>query len=135
MIAETWASAFRPVDAVVDLVAGARRASTPPGVVALFTNNDALLRDLLPVMLPRVAAQFDELVFSCDLGWMKPDRRAFETALDVLGARPEEAVFVDDSERNVRCALELGIDGIRFVDPDRLSTEFAARGLLPAPPT
>ncbi len=40
---------------------------------------------------------FDVLVIAGDIGWSKPDGRAFAVLLDRLGARPAEALFVGDS--------------------------------------
>jgi len=130
---ETWASAFSPAAGVLDLVGQVRHSPGPPGSVALFTNNDAWLRDLLPTELHPVAELLDTLLFSCDLGWMKPDPRAFERALEILGVAAGQAVFVDDSDRNVTAAAALGIDSILFQGVESLTAEFRDRGLLAAP--
>jgi FMN phosphatase YigB (HAD superfamily) len=129
--AGTWASAFVPALPVLTLVARARRSPAAPGV-ALFTNNDAWLRELLPTALPTVAEQVDRPLFSCELGWMKPDRRAFERALEILGVPAGDTVFVDDSSRNVAAAAEVGIDSILFTSADELAARFRDRGLLAA---
>ncbi|AMD86654.1 hydrolase [Actinomyces radicidentis] len=47
--------------------------------------------------------------YSCSLGAAKPEAAYFTAALKLAGARPEEALFVDDSERNVVGAAALGI--------------------------
>ncbi len=39
---------------------------------------------------------FDDAIFSCDVGVVKPDRAIYEMSLEHLGVRPEEAVFVGD---------------------------------------
>lgn len=39
----------------------------------------------------------------------KPQPRAYQCALDILGARPEECLMVEDSVRNLRPAKELGM--------------------------
>ena len=39
----------------------------------------------------------------------KPDQRAYERALALIGARPREALFVDDAVRNLRPAQALGL--------------------------
>jgi HAD superfamily hydrolase (TIGR01549 family) len=42
---------------------------------------------------------FDTVIFSCDCGLAKPDRRIFELALFMLRVSPDEALMVGDSER------------------------------------
>lgn len=43
---------------------------------------------------------FDDAVFSCDAGLLKPDRRIYELALHNLNASPEECLFVGDGGSN-----------------------------------
>lgn len=57
---------------------------------------------------------FDELVFSCDLGINKPDKRIYEACLTKLNLPPQECLFVDDSADNVKGAMETGIKTIHF---------------------
>lgn len=52
---------------------------------------------------------FDESFYSCELGLMKPEPAFFLAALDRLGARAPEVVFVDDHPGNVAAACELGL--------------------------
>jgi putative hydrolase of the HAD superfamily len=56
---------------------------------------------------------FDVVVVSGDLGVGKPDAAAFHHALDLLGARPEDATMVGDSlERDVEGALAAGLEAV-----------------------
>lgn len=43
--------------------------------------------------------RFDEIVFSCDTGYLKPDPRIFQVALDRLGVIASESVVVGDKIR------------------------------------
>jgi putative hydrolase of the HAD superfamily len=50
------------------------------------------------------------LIFSSDIGSIKPSPRPFLAALHLLSARPQEALFVGDSvERDIRPAKALGM--------------------------
>ena len=50
------------------------------------------------------------LIFSSDLGCIKPSPKPFLAALHLLSARPQEALFVGDSpERDIRPARALGM--------------------------
>ncbi|GAA5924422.1 HAD family hydrolase [Sporobolomyces koalae] len=58
---------------------------------------------------------FDEYIESCVEGLRKPDPRFFQLALDKLGIKGEEAVFLDDIGHNLDAARKLGIRTIRCV--------------------
>ena len=57
---------------------------------------------------------FDELCFSCEIGINKPDREIYETCLRKLKISRNECLFVDDSLKNVKGAVELGLHAIQF---------------------
>jgi putative hydrolase of the HAD superfamily len=56
----------------------------------------------------------DYAFISGDLGLRKPDPRIYESALRVMGVKPSECVFIDDSPERVDAAAELGIASILF---------------------
>jgi HAD superfamily hydrolase (TIGR01509 family) len=47
----------------------------------------------------RLRERFDQIVFSCDVGFLKPDPRIFKCALDAMGISPGESVIVGDKIR------------------------------------
>jgi len=58
----------------------------------------------------RLLTFFPVRVYSCDVGYRKPDRRIFQIALERLGVRPEQAMFVGDTLRaDVRGANRVGM--------------------------
>lgn len=60
---------------------------------------------------------FDAVVISGEVGLRKPDPRIYHLALDRVGVRPEQAVFVDDATPNTEAAEALGMHAIRHTDP------------------
>lgn len=57
----------------------------------------------------------DHLIDCSHIGFLKPDRRAYQLALDTLGdVEPGRILFVDDQPRNAAAAEELGIDSLWF---------------------
>lgn len=56
-----------------------------------------------------ISRYFSFRTFSCFLGVFKPDVRMYRDALNRSGASAEEAVFIDDSVRNLEGAAALGI--------------------------
>jgi putative hydrolase of the HAD superfamily len=60
-------------------------------------------------------ALVDEIVLSSEVGFLKPDARIFQYALDRLGVAPESAVFVDDKVSYCRGARALGMGAVQLV--------------------
>src|SRR5690606_24185218 len=84
----------------------------------------------------RLAEVFDALVISGEVGMRKPEPGIFRHALEVTGLPPEQCVFIDDLEHNVRAAAELGMTGILHRTPEETRERLAeACGLRldPAP--
>nr|NNM90640.1 HAD family phosphatase [Bacilli bacterium] len=52
---------------------------------------------------------FDDVINSYRIGLAKPDNDCYHYALDRLGVKPEEVLFVDDKERNTVIAHQLGM--------------------------
>ncbi|GAA1269092.1 HAD family phosphatase [Saccharothrix xinjiangensis] len=71
-----------------------------------------------PVPFARVAERepwtrhFQHLVFSGDLGVVKPDPRIFAALAERLGADPADCVFFDDRQVNVDGANAAGLRGV-----------------------
>jgi 2-haloacid dehalogenase/putative hydrolase of the HAD superfamily len=63
-------------------------------------------------------------------GVMKPDPAIFRLTCARFGFAPGEALFVDDSDRNVEAARALGFHVHHFTDPAALGPALAAVGLL-----
>jgi putative hydrolase of the HAD superfamily len=63
-------------------------------------------------------AEFDVYINSAEVGLAKPDPAIYQLALERLGVRPEEAVFLDDNLPNVDAARMLGMQGIVVTEPD-----------------
>ncbi|MHA2389657.1 MAG: HAD family hydrolase, partial [Candidatus Hodarchaeales archaeon] len=52
---------------------------------------------------------FDFLVYSCLEGTRKPEKKIYMLAIDRMGFKAEEIIFVDDSEENIRASQENGL--------------------------
>jgi len=80
-------------------------------------------------------ATFRDIVISGEHGLVKPDPAFYRLAAARWGIPLEGTVFVDDAPRNVEAARTLGMDAIRFEDPEALRRALEARGIrIPAPP-
>lgn len=67
---------------------------------------------------------FSTFVMSCALGIYKPDPTMYLTALSELAIKPCEALFVDDSIKNVEGAKMLGIQSVLILRKDKGKPEY-----------
>ena len=51
---------------------------------------------------------FDGIVTSFEARSIKPDAKIFHTVVEKLGLKPEETLFLDDSQKNLDAAAQLG---------------------------
>ena len=79
-------------------------------------NPDVL--DFLPLM--------DGGVFSCDVKLIKPDRRIYECITRKYNLIPNECVFIDDIERNVKAAKDFGFNAIQFMTLEQAQRDLNA---------
>ncbi len=81
------------------------------------THDSALVPAHLTAM--GIAACFDAVVTSIDVGWRKPDPRSYAAALARLGIRPEAAIFAGDSfEADYAGPIRAGMAAY-LIDPHR----------------
>jgi epoxide hydrolase-like predicted phosphatase len=67
----------------------------------------------------------DVVVYSHEVGWMKPDPRIYLTACERLHVRPEDTVFLDDVQACVDGARSIGMKAVRFIDNRQTITELS----------
>lgn len=64
--------------------------------------------------IPSYKSIFEKAYYSFELGMRKPDKEIFEFVINDTGILPEETLFVDDSEPNIKTAVSLGIAGLHY---------------------
>lgn len=74
----------------------------------------------------KVIDAFDTSIFSFEVGMAKPDPAIYHYILDLMQVKPEEAIFLDDFERNILAANQVGIHGVRFVNRDQAMKDIIA---------
>jgi len=72
---------------------------------------------------------FDEFILSHEIQMTKPDPEIFKYAIKKARCKPKEIVFIDDGLNNIRTALELGFNCIRFTNSDDLVGELKKLGI------
>ena len=102
---------------LLDFLGGLR----PKYKVGLISNAWSGLR---PWMVGRgIDRAFDEMIISAEVGVMKPEKRIYQLALEKLGVAAAESVFVDDFPENVEGAQAVGMQTIRFKEPEKVKEE------------
>ncbi len=69
---------------------------------------------------------FDEVVASGEIGYAKPEARAYEITAERLGVEPKECVFTDDREGFCEAARSVGMHAIVFEDFQQFSHDLQA---------
>lgn len=57
---------------------------------------------------------FDGRIISSDIGMRKPSKEFFEYLIDIVGHKPEEILLIDDRDKNIKIAEELGIKCVKY---------------------
>ena len=70
--------------------------------------------------------KFDAIVYSHEVGHLKPEPVVYGIACERLGVTPAEVLFIDDLQSNVDGALAVGMNAIRFVDTAQVISEISA---------
>jgi 2-haloacid dehalogenase len=73
---------------------------------------------------------FEDILVSGKEKLKKPDPGIYEMLLERNTLRSEQAIFIDDSYRNVRAAREAGIQPIHFTNPTALRTTLRHFGVI-----
>lgn len=94
---------------------------------AVLTNGtDSIATEVREAGIDR---HFDEIFNSADIGFAKPDSRAFRHVLQVLNRKPAEVFFTDDSVSSVDGAQILGLTAHLFTGVDKLRVALAEAGV------
>ena len=123
--AEEWGRQPSTVDAEVLAVVDALRAN---GIrTAILTNGT----DTIPVEAVELGLteRFDAIFNSAEIGWAKPDIRAFQHVLEAFGLEAFEVFFTDDSAGKLVGAEELGMLTHHFTSADELRGALRAVGV------
>ena len=82
----------------------------------LISNAWGDLRDF--IVREKFDDAFDKMIISSEVGAAKPEPKIFQIALEQVGVKPNEAVFVDDFLINIEGCEKVGIKGIHFKDSE-----------------
>jgi len=125
---DRWTEMLKgPVDATVEIFRQLKNSDRYK--LYALTNWSA---ELFPVALERYdfLHWFDGRVVSGEEKTRKPFPEIYQRLLERYNVQPRNALFIDDSLRNVKAAEVLGINSIHFQSPGQLKEELIKLGLL-----
>ncbi|MFW6123652.1 MAG: HAD family hydrolase [Acidobacteriota bacterium] len=94
----------------------------------LLSNTDALHFNFIRKKFPDIFI-FDDYILSYEAGWIKPEEEIFKLALKKSEEEPENTVFIDDMEENIKAAEALGMKTIHFDSETDLKVELDKLGI------
>jgi putative hydrolase of the HAD superfamily len=119
---ETYFAHLHPNEAMIECMRDIRDRGLR---MALLTNNVREWEPHWRAKLPDVDEIFEVIVDSAFVGMRKPDPAIYELTLERLGdgIRPDECVFIDDTDVNCDAAADLGMHAVRFRDSEQAIAE------------
>lgn len=121
---------FSVEDAVDARVLGAAQELRGAGVTCCLASNQEKYRAEYMRTVMGLAAEFDTLFFSCEIGAKKPDARFYETVEAALGLGGEQIAFWDDSPSHVDAAKQRGWLAALYTDYKTLVRQMAEMKII-----
>jgi len=72
---------------------------------------------------------FEKVYSSADIKLKKPDVKSYEYVLNALNSKQEETFFIDNLERNIKAAKNIGMEAIWFKDIEQLRRELVSHSI------
>jgi FMN phosphatase YigB (HAD superfamily) len=80
--------------------------------------------DWLPELFSKEQlASFDAMTLSSKIGFVKPDPMSYKIAAQELGITPTECLFIDDQQRFVDGAVDVGMQAIHYITQNQLERD------------
>jgi putative hydrolase of the HAD superfamily len=121
-----WPDIFTLNEPVARLVAALKRQEY---TLLLGSNTNVLHARYYRRKFEEALAPFDHLVFSYEIGELKPDLAFFSACLNKVGASASECVFIDDAPANVEGARRAGLQAVLYRDTPGLIKELRELGV------
>ncbi|MDD5415850.1 MAG: HAD family phosphatase [Candidatus Daviesbacteria bacterium] len=96
--------------------------------IGLLSN---FISEWLKILLKKfnIKEVFDAMIVSTEHKMIKPDPKMYQLIAEMLGVKPQEAVFIDDRESNITGAVNVGMKGILFNNPQDLKEKLKKLGI------
>ena len=119
--------AIVPDDEMMDLV---KRLKKKYKLILLSNNNHPTIK-ILRQKYQQMLALFEKVYLSAELKIRKPDKKLFDYVINDLGLKPEECLFIDDKEKNIKGSEAAGMKGILFENISQFRKELSSYNINP----
>ncbi|HSP35442.1 MAG TPA: HAD family phosphatase [Thermoanaerobaculia bacterium] len=124
---ELWANFFDgAMPAIEDLLDRVRQKYR----VAFLSNSNEVHAEVIPIEFAALFRPDDRFIFSHRFKVAKPDLEIFQRAIETIGAKAGDVVFVDDLIENVLAARSTGMRAFQYIDTPSLTAQLEEEGLL-----
>jgi putative hydrolase of the HAD superfamily len=83
-------------------------------------NNESIDLNLFRIQKFKLADHFKLFFSSCYMRCRKPGKEIFANALHITNKQPQECVFIDDRDENLKAPRDLGMQTIQCIDGKQL---------------
>ncbi|MFZ2226150.1 MAG: HAD-IA family hydrolase [Candidatus Moraniibacteriota bacterium] len=73
---------------------------------------------------------FDVVAVSTEIGFSKPNPKAFDIFIEKLDVSPQELVFIDDTAKSLESAKEIGYQPVIYTELKKLQNDLGELGVL-----
>ena len=101
---DSWVSDYQPIKEIHKLI----KKIAPKYKIGLLSN---IYKGMLPLLLEKGVIpniHYEQIIFSCDVGMMKPNADIYKFAQNNADLKPQEILLVDDREDYCRGAEKTG---------------------------
>lgn len=109
-----WFSAERPNSEMVELAADLKKRGFR---IFILSNNFKERADFYEKNFPFIKEISEKVYYSWQTNHIKSDTQAYTKVLEENNLKPEDVIFFDDSEDNIKLATSLGISSYLFSGP------------------
>ena len=72
----------------------------------------------------------DGAIYSFDVGLRKPDELIYQKSCEKANVLPNECIFIDDLEENIKGAKKVGLHGLHYTEMENLQNDLKLLGLI-----
>lgn len=122
-LSKIWLDGYTPIDEVVDIVLHLKSA----GCEILYLSGSTKERILHLEKRYNFLQNFDDGIFSFDLGLRKAEPEMYVAAIKKASNESDNCVFIDNCEKNLLLAKNVGMHTILYETPNKLITDINSK--------
>lgn len=120
---DLWLKNFKVNQDVVDFALSLKKSGKKLGILSdnIFERTEYIRKSFSWIK------KFDYVLFSSDVSLTKSDTKFFEILVEKFDLKPEEMIFIDDDEENIKIAKKVGLNGIKFENLELLKEQLVLK--------